>query len=421
MKDRIVITGTGLVSSLGFTASETWKALLDGKCGIRTIEDFDAGGFECTAAAQVLSLNPDDLDIHPRDARIMDKHAHMLMKCGQNAFRSAGLEKADIPPEDIGFFAGMGMVDYNIDDLLPAIVKSLDSTGNIDYDTFYSEAYQDIFPLWPLTMLNNISFCQVAINLGIKGDNTVFCPHADSGLHAVIEAMHSLYEGKARIVLAGGVSEKVSPMSMARASLFEILNKDDAACRPFDDHCAGTLLGEGCGIVSLERESSAKERHMPYSVAVTGYGTSFTREPDHYCPTSEAIAHSMNHAISTAGIKSDDIDLVIAHGDGTIEGDRNEQSALNAVFGGSMGSIRLYSSKASLGHTLAGAPGIDLILGMYSIENGIIPPVYGRSPDSRVSQNLVFNNPLTRDVKRILLNALSYEGQCASLIIEAIQ
>jgi 3-oxoacyl-[acyl-carrier-protein] synthase II len=129
----------------------------------------------------------------------------------------------------------------------------------------------------------------------------------------------------------------------------------------------------------------------------------------------------MKSALSTAGLQSSDIDLVIAHGDGTVHGDRNEGSALHAIFGNSMDNISLYSSKGSLGHTLAGAPGIDLILGMYSIENGIIPPVYSTRPDSRVMQNLVWNNPLKKDVKKVLINALSYEGQCASLIIEAVQ
>jgi 3-oxoacyl-[acyl-carrier-protein] synthase II len=291
----------------------------------------------------------------------------------------------------------------------------------VDYDRFYSGAYQEIFPLWPLSMLNNISFCQVAINLGIRGDNTVFCPHADSGLHAVIEAMNSLREKKSRTVLAGGVSETIVPMSMARASLFEILSRDDATCRPFDDSSMGTLLGEGCGIVSLELESLAQERQMHYSTALTGYGTACERESGHYCPTPEAIAQSMKSALSTAGLQSSDIDLVIAHGDGTVHGDRNEGSALHAIFGNSMDNISLYSSKGSLGHTLAGAPGIDLILGMYSIENGIIPPVYSTRPDSRVMQNLVCNNPLKKDVKKVLINALSYEGQCASLIIEAVQ
>ncbi len=107
-------------------------------------------------------------------------------------FSSRGLENASIPREEIGFFAGMGMVDYEVDDLLPAVLKSLNATGDLDYSAFYSKGYTEIYPLWPLSMLNNISFCQVATSLDLQGENTVFSPHADSGAMAVAEGMKAL-------------------------------------------------------------------------------------------------------------------------------------------------------------------------------------------------------------------------------------
>lgn len=432
MNDHVVITGTGLVSSLGLTASETWDALLSGKHGIQQIDGFDARGFDCQEAAQVHGLNASELNIHPRDARIMDKHSYMLMKSSHDAFKQANLETASIPGEEIGFFVGMGMVDYKIEDIIPSVLKSIDPAPltvqgdpqcNMDYNTFFSQGYQVIYPLWPLSMLNNISFCQVAINLGIKGENTVFSPHSDSGIHAVAQAVKTIIDEKAKVALAGGVSEKVSPLSLARASLFGILNTsaNKMGCRPFGKDRNGTILGEGCGILTLELRSSADERGVPYLAAITGSGFAFEKSEESNCPTARAISQTMEETIASAKLKPSDIDVIIAHGDGTRTGDKNETEAIHKVFADSINKINVFSSKGALGHLLAGAPAVDTILGIFILKNGIIPATYNSlPPEDNIMFNLVNSKPLKVHPKRIMINAQSYEGQCASLIIESV-
>jgi len=419
MNDKIVITGFGLVSSLGLNTQETWEALLSGKHGIRPIGDAHVRGFPCEAAALVHGLDPEGLGIHPRDARIMDKHSLMLMKASKDAFKHAHLDSSSITPDEVGFFAGMGMVDYSIEDLLPAVMKSMYPQGNPDYGAFYSGGYQDIYPLWPLSMLNNISFCQAAINLGIKGENTVFSPHADSGAQAVIEGMNTIAEHKAMAVLAGGVSEKVSPLSLARATWFGILNGEDTLCRPFGAGRTGTVLGEGSGMIILEHQSSAKKRHAPYYAAITGYGCAFDKNDAARCPTASAESRSMEQALAKAGIEPFDIDVIIAHGDGTHMGDKNEIEAIHYTFNTCLDKIHVYSSKGSLGHLLAGAPAVDVILTIHMLQHGIIPMIPGTYPvDPGLRFNLVNSKPVKASVKRVLINATSYEGQCVSLIIE---
>lgn len=420
MKDNVVITGTGLVCSLGHSSVEVWEALLSGKSGIKQIEGFDASGFACRVAAQVEGLDAASLGIHPRDARIMDKHSYMLMKCTQDAFSNAGLEKISVPGEDIGFFAGMGMVDYNLEDLLPAVLKSLDSEGNIDYDKFYSDGFQEIHPLWPLSMLNNITFCQVAIKLGLRGENTVFSPHADSCAQALAEGMRTLREKKSRLVLAGGVSEKVSPLSLARGHLAGILAPDNE-CRPFSEDRKGTILGEGCGILALELRSSADMRGVPYTAMLTGYGAGCEVNKDAPSgPTAMAIANAMEKALEEAELNPSDIDLVMAHGDGTWHGDKNEMEALHRIFSEIDKKPEVYSAKTALGNLLAGAPAVDIILGMKILEHGTIPVAFNSRPAYKnLRLNLFNTEPLKKYPKRILSNCQSYEGQCASLIIEA--
>ncbi|RJQ16413.1 MAG: hypothetical protein C4560_09585 [Nitrospiraceae bacterium] len=422
MDDKVVITGTGIVTSLG---TETWASLLAGGKGIRTVEGFDVSSFNCKAAAQVHGLDSSAVGVHPRDARIMDRHSLMLMKAARAAFSHAKLDAAYVPGEEMGFFTGMGMVDYNIGDLLPAILKSLGPQGSLDYKAFFSGAYREVYPLWPLSMLNNISFCQVAIDLGIKGENAVFSPHADSGAHAIIEGANSLIEKKALAVLAGGVSEKVSPSSMSRASWYGILTegqRGDYTCRPFSEERNGTILGEGCGIVALELLSSAKKRSAPCLAALTGYSCSFGKSREFNGPASEAISRAMEGALAKAGLKPADIDLIIAHGDGTRDGDKNEIGAIHQTFSDRINKVNVFSSKGALGHMLAGAPAVDVVLGIHMLQNGIIPAVVNAGPlDGNVRFNVPCRGPVKRDIKRILINAHSYEGQCVSLIIEAVE
>jgi 3-oxoacyl-[acyl-carrier-protein] synthase II len=214
------------------------------------------------------------------------------------------------------------------------------------------QRHQEILSALALSMLNNISFCQVAVSLGIKGENTVFSPHADSGAQAIIEGVNTIIEKKAQLALAGGVSEKVSPLSLARASWSGILNaveefSDKTLCRPFGKNRKGTIIGEGCGIVTLESLSSAKKRQAPYFAAITGYAFAFGKRESCNCPTSGALSNAMEQALFMADLKPSDIDLIIAHGDGTHMGDKNEIEAIHQTFSNCISRINVFSSKGS--------------------------------------------------------------------------
>lgn len=419
--DRLVITGAGLICSLGNTPLDVWNALTSGESGVKPIGGFDPSGFPCTFAAQGPSFDPSDLGIDARDSRIMDTPAYLLMKCTQDAFVASGLAQTSIPREEIAFFAALGMVDYQIDDLLPAVAKSLNPSGELDYPSFYSRGYNEIHPLWPLSMLNNISFCQVARSLNLQGENTVFSPHADSGAMAVAEGMKSVLDGRAQVALCSGVSEKISLFSLARLHLSGTLNTADSTCRPFDRERHGILLGEGCGTIVLELHSSAEKRGATGLASLTGYGFACERGDVFSGPTPRAIRLAMEEALGRAGAKPSEVDLVIAHAEGSVAADRNEIEALHQLFSSVGDGVHVFSSKGAIGHLLAGAPLADLILGIFMAREGLIPRTLGAStPEMDLRLRLVYKEPVRKRLKRVLINAQSCEGQAASLLLEAV-
>jgi len=421
--ESIVITGMGTVTSLGATAGDTYRALLKGCSGVRLISGFDTEGFDCRIGAQMPPIDPSNMGIHPRDARIMGMQGLMLMKAARDAFSAGGLDKRPVDGDLIGLFMGMGIVDYEFKDLLPAVQYSLNSGGAINDDDFFSRGYREIYPLWPLSMLNNMALCQVAIHLGIKGENAVFAPHGDAGAWAVAEGVSAILEGKANVVLAGGVSEKISPLSLARGLSADILNTDPSlnrnVCPPFKAEAKGTILGEGCGVMVLESRSSAEKRGAPFLAEVSGFGSAFEREEETMRPTARAVQRAMDEAMVDAGIDPAGVDLVIAHGDGTA-GDKNEIDAIAGFFADAGRPIDLYVSKGALGNLFAASPVVDAILTICMMENGMVPAALYVDPvEHHTPFNLICGKALRKRPKCVMINSRSHEGHCVSLVITA--
>ncbi len=422
---RAVLTATGVVSAVGDSTTTVWEALLAAKSGIGPITGFDASAFACSTAAEVRSSALQQLGINPKETRIMNTHSFMLMKCAIEAYERGGIGLSGFPPEKIGFYAGLGMVDYEVPQILPAVVKSLKPDGKVDYRAFYTGAYREIYPLWPLSMLNNIALSQAAIRLQIKGENVVFSPHADSGAQALIEAVRAVAEGKAAAVVAGGVSEKVTPSSIARG-----VNMGYLSCgtlSPFGAGRSGTVPGEGAAMFVIERLFTARERGLVPLAGVYGWGSAFEHNQlhdgeDFTGPTAGAISASMIAALKMAELSSKDIDVVIAHGDGTRTGDRNECQAINGVFSESLSTLKVYASKGALGHLLAAAPALDTFIASCILREGIIPPTVNATPvDNDVGFDLVVDKPVKIQARRIMINAHSCEGQAVSIIVGSVE
>ncbi len=409
LTDRIVITGLGAVCSLGNSVMEIGRGLRSGKSGIEEITDFDAGesGF---LAAQAKNPPAIKTDIHPQLARSMGKHLSLLLASTEEALCSAGIRPAMFDPQDMGFFAGMGMVDYHVEDLLPAVLKSLSRGGDLDYDKFFFSGCQEIYPLWPLGMLNNVAFCQAAIHFGLRGENCVFSPHGDAGIQAVAEAVKVLEEGKAKVALAGGVSEEISPLSLARARLKGLLRppeRQSGAGSP-KGATAEIVLGEGGAMLVLEPMSGAVDRGANILARVVGFG--FSCEKDHRgrFASERAIFSAIEGALSQAELDPTRIDLIML---GSLS--QNELEAVRKIFGMALEAPIMVATAKTLGEAFAAGPILNTAIGLSSPDLAAspqdirpYPPPGGGAPRG------------PSNTGRVLINGISYEGRCASMIVE---
>ena len=420
LANPVVITGAAAISALGHSVSEIWQALLAGKKAVRPIEGFDAGGFACKLAAQINGLDCSEFDNDSRSARIMDLPSYLLMKCALTAFHEARLDEARVPAEEIGLFVGMGAVDLRVDDLLPAVLSSMDETGNFDNDRFWSRGYREIYPLISLFMSNNIGPCQAAIRMHMRGENAVFSSHAGAGAQAIAEAIKTLHEGRSRAVITGGVSEKVSPFSLARAQLDGVLSPDHQSEKadglPPATHVGGIYLGEGAGFLALESRQAALARGASPMAMITGCGSAFGAEKQSSVPGREAIARAMRVALQSAQLLPSDIDVILLHRDGASAGDSNETNAVEEVFASRLNKLIGVSTKGALGHLLAAAPVVDTIVALRILNSGLVPALrlfFGSGKEND------WDGPITAP-RRILVNCRSWEGHCDSLIVEAL-
>jgi 3-oxoacyl-(acyl-carrier-protein) synthase len=420
LTEKVAITGLGGVCSLGNSIPEITGNFISGKSGIGKTADPWTGEFNLPAAR---AENPPaiETDIHPQLARSMGKHLSLLLASTQEALRMAGIGFGLFDPREIAFFAGMGMVDYHIEDLLSAVLKSTNSDGDLDYDKFYSVGCRDIYPLWPLGMLNNVIFCQASIHFGLRGENCVFSPHGDAGIQSVVEAARVLVDGKAKVALAGGISEEISFISLARARLNGLVGPGHEA-----------FLGECGAMLILEPLSGALERGAGVLARIAGYDFSCGKDEKDGFTSRQAIESSILGALSHAALEPGGIDLVMLGSLG-----QNEIEAVREIFGSGADAPAVASTAGAMGEMFAAGPILNIAIGLSISDLASLPllsfsPAKVRSEEQKVEINdagcfTARSSARSAEssaryapapVSRMLVNGISYEGRCASLIIE---
>jgi len=410
---RVVITGLGLITPLGNHVQDSWDALLAGRSGIQTITQFDAAAFACQFAGEVKGFNIEDY-IPAKEARHMDRFIHFGLAASMQAVRDAGLPTGDaLSPEvaeRIGVMVGSGIGG------LPMIEQT-----HTDYKERGPRRISPFFV--PASIINMISG-HVSIYHGFRGPNLGVVTACTTGLHAIGLAARLIECGDADIMVAGGSESTVSPLGVggfAASRALSTRNDDPAtASRPFDKDRDGFVLGEGAGVMVLESYDSAVARGARIYAELAGFGMS--GDAHHMtAPDVDGPKRSMLNALRNAGLNTDQVQYLNAHGTSTPLGDVNETNAIKLAFGDDARKLVVNSTKSMTGHLLGGAGGIESVFTVLAIHNQVSPPtinIFNQDPECDL--DYCANTAREMKIDAALKNNFGFGGTNGSLVFKRI-
>lgn len=406
--ERVVITGLGAVTPLGNDVPTTWEALLKGVSGVDRIRAFDAGSYPVRIAAEVKEFDASSV-LERKDARRHDRFVHFALAASHEAVACAKLDPARPLGERGGVLIGSGIGG------LRAIEEN--------HATLLENGPGRVSPFFVPQLIANMAAGAVSMRFGARGPNSCVVTACASGTHAIGEAFRLIQRGDAEVMIAGGAEAAVRPLGMAGFAAMRALStrNDDPkrASRPFDLARDGFVVGEGAGVVVLERLEHAVARGAPIHAEVLGYGLSSDAHHITAPPEDGGGARlCMRRALEDAGLKPRDVDYVNAHGTSTPLNDRVETQAIRAVFGEEADRLLVSSTKSMTGHALGAAGGIEAIFTALALREGTVPPTINyETPDPACDLDYVPNVARVASVRAALSNSFGFGGTNASLLL----
>ena len=407
MNNRVVVTGTGVISPLGLDVTSMWNGLVSGKSGVDYITLFDTTPLEVKIAAEVKGFNPTDYVGH-KEARHMDRFAQFAVAASLQALEQAGLKGKSELMSDVGVVIGSGIGG------LGTLCKQL--------DILKERGPGRVSPfLIPMMMADSASG-QVSILLGAKGPNFCTTSACSSSSDAVGEAYETVKRGDSQAMVTGGSEAAITPIAVAgfraAGALSDRNHQPQEASRPFDADRDGFVIGEGAAIMVLESLPFALKRGANILGEIIGYGASsdafHITQPDE---DGEGGAKAMRLALNKAGIKPSEIDYINAHGTSTRLNDKIETLCIKKVFGDDAYRIPISSTKSMLGHLLGTAGAIEAMITLLTIRHGVIPPTMNLThPDPECDLDYVPNKARPAKVRTALTNSLGFGGHNSVLI-----
>ncbi len=404
---RVVVTGLGIISPIGNTVQEAWDNALAGKSGITRITRFDPSRLSSQIAGEVKGFDISQY-ISPKEARRMDTFIHYGMAAGLQAWRDAGIDVAPENAERLGinFGSGIGGLPL-IEDMHNELVKS----GPRRISPFFI----------PGTIINMIAG-NLSIILGLKGPNLAIVTACTTSTHCLGEAAKSIRYGEADVMIAGGAESTVTELAIggfASARALSTRNDDPAgASRPWDKDRDGFVLGEGAGAVVLEEYEHAKARGARMYCELAGYGVS--ADAYHMTAPSEdgdGAFRCMRNALKDAGLGTDKVDYINAHGTSTPLGDVAETVAVKRLLGERAKQVAVNSTKSMTGHLLGAAGGVEAIFTILAIQHQVSPPTINlEHPDPQCDLDYVPNVSRKMPIRVALSNSFGFGGTNGSLV-----
>lgn len=409
MGRRVVITGLGVVSSLGNTVEEFWNNIINGRSGISRISKFDVSEYPSQIASEIRDFNPDEF-ISPKDAKRLALFTQYAIFAAKKALEDAGLEINEENADKVGVLIGSGIGGIEV---LEEQIEKLITKGP-----------KRVSPFFIPMMISNMASGNVSIYTGAKGPNSNAVTACASGTTAIGEAMEMIKRGDADIMIAGGTEASITPSALAGFGNMKALStrndEPEKASRPFDAERDGFVIGEGGGILILEELESARKRGAKIYAELLGYGS--TGDAYHMTqpsPGGEGAARAMELAIRKAGIAREELGYINAHGTSTPLNDKLETNGIKAVFKEHAYKLMVSSTKSMTGHLLGAAGGIEAVICAKTLKEGIVPPTINyENPDPECDLDYVPNEAREYPgLKYVMSNSFGFGGQNACLVL----
>ncbi len=414
---RVVITGIGAVSPVGFNCETMWKSLKAGRSGIKKISVFDTDEFSSKVAGEIkLGTNSGELDvsniISPKEQTRLDKYVLFAMAATDEALNDSNWHpESDQDRERTGVLLGSG---------IGGMQSIFDNVVNV-----LEKGYSRMSPFFIPKSIINMGSGNLSIKYGLKGPNLSVVTACATGTHAIGEATRLIMHGDADVMVAGGSEAALCAVGFSgfcalRALSTSFNDEPEKASRPWDKARDGFVMGEGAGILILEELEHAKARGAKIYAEVVGYGLS--GDAFHITAPEESgngAYRAMLNAINDADIKPEQIDYINAHGTSTPLGDLSEFKAVKNLFGENK-NISMSSTKSMTGHLLGAAGAVEAIICALSIRDGIVPPTINLDNPEEITAgfDLVPNKAKNKNVDYAISNSFGFGGTNASLVLK---
>ena len=409
MTRRVVVTGIGLVSSLGIGTEANWRSLTAGTSGVSTITKFDASAFATRIASEVKGFDPLQF-IEKRDIKKMDVFIQYAIAASQFAMDDAALRVTpDLAPR-IGVFIASGIGGF--------------TTIEREHKALLEGGPRKISPFFIPSAIINLASGQVSIRFGAKGPNSATCTACSASAHAIGDSYEIIRRGAADVMIAGGSEAAITPMGIGGFGALRALSTRNSephrASRPFDKDRDGFIVGEGAGVLILEELAGARARGARIYAELVGYGMS--ADAFHITAPSDdgdGPFRVMGAALESAGITPAQVDYINAHGTSTPHGDKVETIAIKRCFGDRAKKLAVSSTKSMTGHLLGAAGGLEAGITVLAVHHQIAPPTINLDhPDESCDLDYVANTSRKLAIEYALSNSFGFGGTNAALLFK---
>jgi 3-oxoacyl-[acyl-carrier-protein] synthase II len=405
---RVVITGMGVVTSLGDRLEPFWSALCAGQSGVGPLTLFDTSEFKVRFGGQVR-----DWDAVGRfgvkEARHLDRFAQFALAAAMAAVDDAGIDFSTVPEEQCGVIIGSGIGGLN--------------EFETQHSTMIQKGPSRISPFVIPKLMVNAASGQVSIRWGLKGPCSAVATACASAANAIGDSLKLIQAGWADVMVTGGSEAAITHMGLGGfASMRALSTRNDdppRASRPFDRDRDGFVLAEGAGVLVLEAEEIARRRGARIYAELLGYGMSadgwHITAPDE---EGRGAIRAMKRCLDDARLAPDAVDYINAHGTSTMQGDLAETKAMKQVFGAHARQLQISSTKSQLGHTLGASGGVELVASTLAIHTGVLPPTINLDhPGEGCDLDYIPNVARDARVEAVMSNSFGFGGHNASLLV----